>query len=89
MKASTAWLLLIIWSDLGLTKTGGEFETLEACKEAWAENVACWRDELKTAKKKDLKTWGAPTGFCVNAERLSAPGIIYPVEPDSGKERCG
>jgi hypothetical protein len=85
MKASTAWLLLVIWSDLGLTKNGGEYETLAECKQAWADSVACWQDELKSTKKDKLKTWGTPTGFCVQAERLTAPGIIYPVEPDDKK----
>jgi hypothetical protein len=74
---ATGFILLVIWTDMGLTKNLGDFETLAECQEAWKDQLACWKDELKTEDSKN-KRWGQPVGFCIQGERLTAPGIIYP-----------
>ena len=80
---ATGFILLVIWTDMGLTKNAGEFSTLKECQEAWQENVSCWKEELRKPESK-LKDWGQPVGFCISGERLTAPGIIYTVPSHSG-----
>jgi len=83
---ATGFLLLVIWSDMGLTKNMGDYESIAECQQAWNEQLACWRDELKNDTKKD---WGQPLGFCIQGERLTAPGIIYPRHDDKNRTGCG
>lgn len=84
---ATGFLLIVIWTDMGITKNGGDFDTMKECREAWTEIVACWKDELKNPERTKYKDWGQPVGFCLQGERMNAPGIIYPTKPDSGA--CG
>jgi hypothetical protein len=78
---SMAWLLIVTWSDMGITKNGGDFESIQECKEAWAEILTCYKEELKDPAMIKYKDWGQPLGFCIQGERMNAPGIIYPTHP--------
>jgi len=80
---ATGFVLLVIWTDMGLVKNGGEYETLQECRKGWQYSVSCWSEELKKPGSK-LKDWGQPTGFCISGERLNAPGVIYPTTSLSG-----
>jgi len=84
---ATGFILLVIWSDMGLTKNMGDFESLAECQEAWKAQLACWQDELKTSASKDKK-WGQPVGFCIQGERLTAPGVIFP-QAERSTASCG
>jgi hypothetical protein len=83
---ATGFILLVIWTNMGIVKNGGDFESLQECKEFWADQVACWKEELKNPRGKD---WGQPLGFCLQGERLSAPGIIFPPKEDDKTRNTG
>lgn len=80
---SGGFLLLIIWTDSGLVKHGGEHDSLKDCQEQWAGIVECMKKEVDRAKKENKACGGVqcgqPVGFCLQGERLTAPGVIFPL----------
>lgn len=85
---ATGFLLLIIFTDSGLVKHGGEFDSADDCQDGWEHSVKPLLEcRLKKAKPDCFIECGQPIGFCVQAERLLAPGVIFPMRKES-KEPC-
>lgn len=80
---SAGWLLLIIFTDSGLVKHGGEHDSREDCVAAWNGIAQCFaklaKKEISQGKKGCTIYCGQPIGFCLQAERLLAPGVIFPL----------
>ena len=81
LKAST-FFLLIFFTGSGLIKSGGDYESMQECKEGWEATKQCLKADMKRAQKAGradcLLYCGQPMGLCVEGQMLTAPGIIFP-----------
>lgn len=86
---ASGWLLLVIFSDMGIVKHGGDYENKAECLEGW-EGIVRWL-KCKVDKQKGSKypmDWGQAMGFCVEAERLIAPGVIFKPKEKEDPDGC-
>lgn len=78
------FLLLLIWTGSGIVKHGGEYDSMDDCHSAWEGVKQCEQKRAEKAKKDDcFFECGELIGFCIEAERLHAPGVIFPFKKDS------
>jgi hypothetical protein len=80
---AAGFLLLLIWTGSGIVKHGGEYDSMDDCRAAWDGIKMCEQKRAVKAKKGDcFFECGQFIGFCVEAERLVAPGAVFPFAKD-------
>lgn len=82
---AVGWLLLLIFTDSGVVKHMGDYDSQKDCHQAWEDSKQCLKKvaEKEKASSKDCFIYcGQPIGFCLEAERLTVPGVIFPLPKD-------